>query len=186
MKRFLIVAIWLFGCGVCLAQDTKQEIQGLYQRIQGFTYNSGDPNIFDIEGAATNGGGYAFIYQITEKFGLYQQMGFFGGASQNGFNIRLITEFQGFRISKTKGPFDLYLKGGPGFTHYVFSGNFQGSATGFAVNYGGGTEVKMKEGLYLVLEATRVTMRVPNLTNIDGRTGWDNSWLLSTGIAIHF
>ena len=54
------------------------------------------------------------------------------------------------------------------------------------MTYGGGTEVKMKEGLYLVLEASRLTMRVPNLTNLPGRTGWDNSWLLSTGIAVHF
>ncbi|MGA2262368.1 MAG: hypothetical protein ABSH28_13150 [Acidobacteriota bacterium] len=186
MKRFLIVAIWLCGSGICLAQDTKQEIQGLYQRIQGFTFNSGDPSIFDIEKANTNGGGYAIIYNITEKFGLFQQMGFFGGASQNGFNMRLITELQGFKVTKTKGPFDFYAKGGLGAVIWSFSGNFTGTQGGFAVNYGGGTEIKVKEGLYWVLEATRLTAHMPNLTGLPGRTGWNSSWLLGTGIAVHF
>jgi hypothetical protein len=186
MKRFLIVAIWLCGSGVCLAQDTRYDLQGLYHRMQGFTYNSGDPSIFDIEKANSNGGGYAFIYNITEKFGMFQQMDFFGGASQNGYNMRLITELQGFKVTKTKGPFDFYAKGGLGAAIWSFSGNFTGTSGAFAVIYGGGTEIKVKEGLYWVLDASRLTMRVPNLTNLPGRTGWDNSWVLSTGIAFHF
>lgn len=187
MKRLTIVAMLLWGGGVCLAQDAKQEIQGVFFRIQGFTFNSGDPSVFDVEGAGINGGGYAFVYHITEKFGLYQQMGFMGGAEQNGLKVKLITEFQGFQVNKAKGPLILYAKGGLGFTRYVFSGALSGVDSHFALNYGGGTEIRMKEGLNLVLEATRLTMGLPNLLgDLPGRTGWANCWQLATGIAIHF
>jgi hypothetical protein len=185
MKRLTMVAILLWGSGICLAQDSKQEIQGVYLRIQGFTFNSGSTD-FNIQNASINGGGYAFVYHITEKFGLFQQMGFFGGAEQNGLKVKLITEFQGMQVNKKTGPLLLYAKGGLGFTRYVFSGAFSGVDSHFALNYGGGTEIKIKEGLNLILEATRLTMGLPNLTNAPGRSGWDNSWQLATGIAIHF
>jgi hypothetical protein len=185
MKRLTIVAILLWGSGICLAQDSRGEFQGVYLRIQGFTFNSGSA-AFDIENASINGGGYVYVQHITEKFGLYQQMGFFWGAEQNGIKVRLVTEFQGMQVNKKAGPLILYAKGGLGFTRYLFSGAFSGASYGFALNYGGGTEIKIKEGLNLVLEATRLTMGLPNLTGVEGRSKWDNSWQLATGIAIHF
>ncbi len=184
MKRLMIAAILLWGSGICLAQASR-ELQGVYLRIQGFTFNSGTTD-FDIEGASINGGGYVFVQHITEKFGLFQQMGFFGGAEQNGLKVKLINEFQGVQVSKKTGPLILYAKGGLGFTRYIFSGAFSGVDSHFALNYGGGAEIKIKEGLNLVLEATRLTMGLPNLTNAPRRSGWDNSWQLATGIAFHF
>ncbi len=188
MKQLTIVAVLLWGNGLCMAQDAKQEIQGVYLRIQGFTFNSGDPTVFDVEGASINGGGYAYIYHITDRFGLYQQMGFMGGPEQNGLKVKLLTEFQGFHVSKAKGPFLLYAKGGLGFTRYVFSGALSGVDSHFALNYGGGVEIQMKEGLNFLVEATRLTMGLPPLLPIalPGRNGWANCWQLATGIAIHF
>lgn len=133
MKRLTIAAILLWGSGICLAQDSKQEIQGVYLRIQGFTFNSGTTD-FDIENASINGGGYAFVYHITEKFGLFQQMGFFGGAEQNGLKVKLITEFQGMQVNKKTGPLILYAKGGLGFTRYIFTGTLSGVDSHFALN----------------------------------------------------
>ena len=184
MKRLTIAAVLLWFSGICAAQD-RGEIQGLYLRIQGFTFNSGSSN-FDIENASTNGGGYVYVQHITDKFGLFQQMGFFGGAEQNGIKLRLLTEFQGMRVNKKAGPLLLYAKGGLGFTRYSFSGALSGGSYHFALNYGGGTEIKVKEGLGLVLEATRLTMGLPNLTGLENRSKWDNSWQLATGIAFHF
>lgn len=185
MRRLTIAAILFWGSGICLAQSTR-EIQGVYMRIQGFTFNSGSPS-FDIENASTNGGGYVFIQNITEKFGFFQQTGFFGGAEQNGTKVRLLTEFQGFRVNKKAGPLNLYAKGGLGFTRYTFSGGLSGGSYKFALNYGGGIEIKMKESLGLILEATRLTMGLPQIVpDPSNRSKWDNSWQLATGFAIHF
>jgi hypothetical protein len=185
MKRLIIVAMLLWGSGSCLAQEGSTEIQGLYHRLQGFNFNAGG-GAFNIQGASGNGGGYALVRHFTETFGMFQQLGFMGGPQDNGYKVSLMTEFQGFQFSRGKGPFQAYAKGGLGFTSYRFSGAFSGSATNFAMNYGGGAQIKVKEGLGLVFEATRVTMRLPNLTGAPDRSSWDHSWQLATGIAIHF
>ena len=185
MKRLMIVAVLLWGTGSCLAQDISGEIQGVYFRIQGFNFNSGVSD-FNIESAAINGGGYAFVYQITEKFGLFQQMGFFGGPEQSGLKIKLITEFQGMQITKSRGSVDFYAKGGVGFTRYVFSGLIEGVDANLALLYGGGVKLPLKEGLKVILEGSRITQGLPNLTNAPGRSKWDHSWHFATGIAIQF
>jgi hypothetical protein len=188
MKRLIVVAILIWGSGSCLAQDIKQEIQGVYFRIQGFNYNSGggDYAVFNVDSAAINGGGYAFVYHITDKFGLFQQMGFFGGPTSNGYKLKLITEFQGMEITKKYDRFDLYAKGGIGFTRYIFTGNYVFS--NLALLYTGGIKIPVKEGLALVFEGGRITQGLPRLDyyEYDDRTKWDHSWHLSTGIAIQF
>lgn len=185
MKRLMIAVFLLWGSGSCLAQDTRGEIQGLYFRIQGFNFNSGSP-IFNVDSVAINGGGYGVVYHITDKFGLFQQMGFFGGPEQNGLKIKLITEFQGMMVTKKAGNFDFYAKGGLGFTRYVFSGALSGADGALALLYGGGVKVPVKEGLKLVFEADRITQGLPNLTDLPGRSKWDHSWHLATGIAFQF
>jgi hypothetical protein len=185
MKRLMIAAILLWGSGSCLAQEGSTEVQGLYYRLQGFNFNAGE-GYFNIQGASGNGGGYVLVRHFTEKFGMFQQLGFMGGPQNNGYKVRLMTEFQGFQFSRGKGPFQVYAKGGLGFTRYMFAGGFSGSASNFAMNYGGGAQIKVKEGLGLVFEATRVTMRLPNLTGASDRSKWANSWQFATGIAIHF
>jgi hypothetical protein len=185
MKRLMIVAMLLWGGGSCLAQEGSSEIQGLYIRLQGFNFNAGG-SLFNIQGASGNGGGYVYVRHFTDRFGMFQQMAFIGGPQDNGFKVRLLTEFQGFQLTRGKGPLLVYAKGGLGFTRYMFAGGFSGSTTNFAVNYGGGAQIKIKEGLGLVLEATRITMRLPNLTGAADRSSWANAWQLATGIAIHF
>ena len=185
MKRFAVTIVWLCSATICMAQSTG-EFQGLYHRLSGLTYNSGSSYIFDVEDASANGGGYAIAYNLAPNFGMYQQMGLFGGVSDNGYNIRLITEMQGFKITKPGGPFNLYAKAGMGVSIWSFSGNLSGSSSNFALNYGGGMEVRMTDELYWVLDASRLTTRVPNLTDLPGRTGWDSSWVLSTGLSFHW
>ncbi|MBZ5496533.1 MAG: hypothetical protein LAP85_09020 [Acidobacteriia bacterium] len=187
MKRFVILAVWLCSSGICLAQDYTGELQLTYQRVQSFTFNSGS-SFFNVDGAALNGGGFGFVYNITNKFGLFQQMGFFGGVEQNGLKIRMITELQGVRLTAHKGPFDFYAKGGLGFTRYVFevSGGTAGVDSHLALVYGGGTEFRIPGGLFMIIDASRLTMGLPNLTNLPGRSKWSNSFLLSTGVAFRF
>ncbi len=188
MKRFAIVLVLLFGTHVCLAQDSSGEIQGFYQRIQPFTFNSGSDS-FNIQKAGVNGFGYAIGYNVSDKFALFQQMGFHLGVEQNGFRMRMITELQGMKIKTQKGPFDLYAKGGLGVMYYTFSGNFGsgGGSAKFALNYGGGTEIQVGEGLFLVLEATRLTAGMPQLVpDPSDRSKWVNAWMFTTGFAIHF
>ena len=62
MKRYgIVVAMWLCGAGVCLAQQGPGgEMQGFYQRIQTFKMRSGGP-IFEDYDKATNGGGFGFV-----------------------------------------------------------------------------------------------------------------------------
>jgi hypothetical protein len=185
MNRLVVIAFLLAWSGVCLAQGSKGELQGVYLRIQDFNFNSGSPS-FNIENAKINGGGYGFVYHITKAFGFYQQMGFMEGVEQNGFKMRLVTELQGMQLGANLGPLVLYIKGGLGFARYVFSGTLEGADYGFAANYGGGTQIRVKRGLYLLFEATRLDLSLPNLTNAPGRSTWDHPWQFATGIAIHY
>jgi len=183
MKKWMIVAVMMFGTEVCLAQDSGGEFQGFYQRVQSFNFNSGDP-IFNVQNGNTNGGGFGFVYNITPVFSLFQQTSFFGGFEQSGLKMRLITEAQGVRLSKGTDAILFYAKGGVGFNRYVLEN--LGIDYGTAFILGGGAEIRMTEGLYLLLEATNLTMGLPNLTNLPGRSKWDNALLFTTGIAIRF
>jgi hypothetical protein len=187
MKRLLMaIVIWVGSAGFCLAQQASGgEMQGFYQRVQSFTFR--DPAIgLDISGQTFNGGGFGFVFNITEKFALYQQTGFFGGVGQDGLNIRLITEFQGMQMTKHTGRADFFVKGGVGFARYVFSGALSGVNYNMAFQYGGGTEIKLKPSLYLLIEVTGLSMTVPNLTDSQDRSKWNTSFLIGPGISIHF
>ncbi len=190
MKKLLMLAVWLAGAGSCLAQDQSAELQLFYQRFQGFDFNAGTffgTPIFDVHGANPNGGGFGFVYNLNPKFGFFQQTGFFQGVEQNGLNLRIINETQGLRVMKPTKKFDLYAKGGLGFNHYVFNQSGNSSVFyGMAFIYGGGTEARLSEGLFLILEADYVTMSLPNITGAPDRSKWDNALLLTTGIAIRF
>ena len=63
MRRYgIVLAMWLCGTGVCLAQQGPQgELQGFYQRIQTFKMRSGGDVFADYD-KATNGGGFGFVY----------------------------------------------------------------------------------------------------------------------------
>ena len=187
MKRFLIIVLLLCGPAYCLAQDTFTEFQGYYQRVQGFDFNSGTSQ-FAFKGASMNGGGFGFVFGLSPKFGFFQRTSFFGGVEQSGLTMRVISEVQGVQLMREAGPFDFYAKGGLGFNRWVFEefGSTTGVDYGMALVYGGGAEAKLKEGTYLVLEATRMTTGLPNISGLPGRSKWDSSWLITTGIAFRF
>jgi len=184
MKRYgIVVAMWLCGAGVCLAQQGPGgEMQLFYQRIQTFKMRSGGPIFADYD-KATNGLGFGFVYNITEKFAMFQQTGFFSGVEDSGYKMRMITEFQGVQLTKRTGAIDFYVKGGVGFARYVIE---NGVSYSVAFQYGVGTEIKIGRGLYLVVEATRLSMGVPELYYTEDRSKWCNTFLLTSGIAIRF
>jgi hypothetical protein len=186
MKRLLVLAVLLSVPGACLAQDFSGEIQGFYQRVQNIGFK-----LFDISGATTtvsglntNGGGYCFVYNITPVFGFFQQMGFYAGVEPvPGLRMRTVSESQGIRLTKDKGAIAFYAKGGVGFNYYVFSQpGFSGESVGYgmALDYGGGTEIKMSEGMFLVLEAGYKTAGRPF------GFGWDTALQITTGVAFRF
>ncbi len=185
MKRYgIVVAMWLCGAGVCLAQQGPGgELQGFYQRMQTFKMRSGG-DVFSNVDNATNGGGFGFLYNVTEKFSIYQQTGFLGGAEDSGYKMRMITEFQGVQLTKRTNAIDFYAKGGVGFNRYVIENLNVWYKMAF--QYGGGAEIKVGNGMYLILEATRVSMGVPEFYLTDDRSKWCNTFLLNSGIAIRF
>lgn len=187
MRRYgIILAMWLCGTGVCLAQQGPQgELQGFYQRIQTFKMQSGGPVFADYD-KATNGGGFGFVYNVTDKFGIFQQTGFLGGAKDelSGLTMRMITEFQGMQVTKRAKGIDFYAKAGVGFSRYVIENS--GVWYSLAFQYGGGAEINIGRGLYLVLEATGLSMGVPELYYTDDRSGWCNTLMITPGIAIRF
>jgi hypothetical protein len=186
MKRLIVVAFMMVCGSTCRAQGSLGEIQGVYLRIDGFTFNSGTP-YFNVENAHINGGGYAIVTHITRNFGIFHQMGFMGSVEQNGIEFSLFNEFQGIQVNRSMGPLILYAKGGMGFTRFNFLGAFYGSDTHFAVNYGGGAQIKAAPWLGLVFEATRVSTGLPNLFgDFPDRNSWDHFWQFASGLALHF
>jgi hypothetical protein len=116
-------------------------------------------------------------------------MGFFGGADLAGVKIKPILNFQGMQIYKRTGKVDFYGKAGVGFARYVIQAGGQdlGVAYKMALQYGGGTELLLKNGLYLIIEGTGVTMGVPADSFVyNPPSGWNTSVMLTTGIAIRF
>ena len=145
----------------------------------------GGPVFADYD-KATNGGGFGFVYNITDKFGIFQQTGFLGGAKDelSGLTMRMITEFQGMQVTKRAKAIDFYAKGGVGFSRYVIENS--GVWYSLAFQYGGGAEINIGRGLYLVLEATGLSMGVPELYYTDDRSRWCNTLMITPGIAIRF
>lgn len=187
MRRYgMVLAMWLCGTGVCLAQQGPSgELQGFYQRIQTFKMRSGG-DLFADYNKATNGGGFGFAYNITDRFGIYQQMAFLGGAKDEAYDItmRMITEFQGMQVTKRYDKIDFYAKGGLGFVRYSVQNSGESK---MAFQYGGGAEIKVgNSGMYLILELTRLSMGVPQFFFTDDRSKWCNTFLISPGIAIRF
>jgi len=192
MRRYgIVLAVWLCGTGVCLAQQGPQgELQGFYQRIQTFKMRSGggEGSYFADYNKATNGGGFGFVYNITDRFGMYQQTGFLGGAKDQDLTMRLITEFQGMRVTKNAKGIDFFAKGGVGFARYVLqqSGSQLGVYYNVAFQYGGGAEIDIGRGMFLLLEVTGLSMGVPELYFTDDRSKWCNTLMITPGIAIRF
>ena len=98
--------------------------------------------------------------------------------------MNLVTEAQGIRLKKDTGSVMFYGVGGVGFNRFVY--NDYAGYYGMAFLIGGGLQVPMMEGLNLLFEATNMSMRLPNITGLPNRSGWDNALMFSIGAAIHF
>lgn len=189
MQKIAQAWVLLAASGVLWAQpDFPQgEFQGFYQRVQGFDFNSGSPS-FQVEQANLNGGGLGFVFNLSHWLGFWSQTGFYGGVEQSGIQMKLINEMQGLKLTKRGlGPLAVYAKAGMGFVRYVFEiPNGTAVRYGTSFSYGGGLDIKLSEGMSLLLEATQLSLGLPDITGSRTRDKWDSSVLVTTGIAFRF
>ncbi|MGH9338292.1 MAG: outer membrane beta-barrel protein [Acidobacteriota bacterium] len=190
MKRLLIMApVLLAVCTVGFAQP-QGEFQFFYQRIQGFDYNAGSGLL--IDDGNFNGGGFGFVFNLNDWFGVYSQSSFFAGAefADAGVGVKLINQIQGAKVTARElGPLNVFAKGGVGFIRFVFDlEQFNQEQVRFATgfNYGGGIEFPIGESLFINLELGQLIMSLPQITNDPNRDRWDNTVVISTGASFHF
>jgi hypothetical protein len=192
MKRLLIVVAVLFFVGnVCLAQPDHSDVefQGFYQRIQGFDFDSGAPG-FNFEDEGFNGGGFGIVYNVSHWLGIFSQTSFLAGVEQSGIKLRFINQTQGAKVTK-RGligeSVNVFAKGGIGFVRHVFDVFGQQSVDyGTSFTGGGGTEIKLQEGMWLMLDLSRTSFGLPQLTISPNRDKWDSSWAITTGVSFQF
>jgi hypothetical protein len=192
MKRLLIVVtVLLFVGNLCLAQPEYSEVefQGFYQRIQGFDFQSGAVG-FEFENEGFNGGGFGFVYNVSPWLGIFSQTSFLAGVEQSGIKLRFINQTQGAKVTKrglVGESVNVFAKGGIGFVRHVFDAFGQQSIDyGTSFTGGGGTEIKLQEGMWLMLDLSRTSLGLPRLTNVPGRDKWDSSWAITTGVSFQF
>lgn len=196
MKSFLsgssfILLIILILCGTtgASAQEQSTEIQGFYQTYKDFSFKSGITG-YDIKKTRLGGGGFTIAQNLAPWFAFFSQTTFYGSAGEDEIlKMRVINNLEGLRWQTgLHGPFQFYVKAGLGFTHYSvdLAGSDFGGEYKFAVSYGGGAFIWMSEKFGLVLDASHLSMGVPNMTDLDGRDKWDSGLSLTTGIAVRF
>lgn len=184
LRHFLLLTTLMSAAGICRAQSG--ELQVFYLRAQGFDFRSGSA-AFDIRGARLNGGGFGLSYNVTEWMALWSQAGFFSGVRQGDIRMNMISQLQGVALSRGRGAFRAFVKGGTGFARYVFEQPGLTSVSyGQAFSYGGGIQIGFTPSFFFVLEAAQLAVGLPNLTGVPGRDKWDSTPLITTGLAIHF
>jgi len=52
--------------------------------------------------------------------------------------------------------------------------------------FGGGTEIKLQEGMWLLLDLSRNIQGLPRLTSFGDRDSWDSNWIITTGVSFQF
>ena len=188
MKRLLMLLIVLgLAGGVCLSQPeySETEMMGFYQRVQGFDFQSGAEG-FEFQNEGFNGGGFGFAYNFKHWLGLFQQTSFLAGVEQSGVKLRMINATQGLKLTKrglADEKLNLFAKGGIGYVHHVFStGGQEFGDSNMSFTFGGGAEIKMKEGIWLVLDGSRMAMGLPQVSLVEDRDKWDSSWVFTTGV----
>lgn len=193
MKRLLAVAfVLLFTGSLLLAQPefSEVEFQGYYQRIQGFSFSPSGFEGFNFEDEGFNGGGFGINYNLNHWFGIFSNTSFLGGVEQSQLQMKIINQAQGAKLTKRGlGPANVYAKAGVGFVRYVFSSGGQDLSINYSTSflYGGGAEIKFKEGMYLVLDLSSLALGLPQLVqDFDGRDKWDSSLAITTGVMFSF
>jgi len=188
MRWFMTAAVVLSLAGtLCLAQDefSEVEFQGFYQRVQGFDFEGVQG--FEFQDKGFNGGGFGFVYNLKPFFGIFSQTSFLAGVEQSGVKLRFINQAQGVKLTKRSDKINVFGKGGVGFVRHVLDfGGQEGVDYGTSFVFGGGTEIKLQEGMWLMLDFSRYITGLPRLTNFEDRDSWDSSWLITTGISFQF
>jgi len=186
MRLLITVVVLSLAFSLCLAQEYSEvEFQGYYQRVQGFDFRGVAG--FEFEGEGFNGGGFGFVYNLNPYFGIFSQTSFLAGVEQSGLKLRFINQAQGVKLTKRSDAINVFAKGGVGFVRHVL--DFQGQEGvdyGTSFVFGGGTEIKIQEGMFLMLDFSRYITGLPRLTSAENRDGWDSSWLITTGISFQF
>ena len=185
MRWFTGVAVMSLVFGLCLAQDYSEvEFQGFYHRVQGFDIE--DAPGFSFEGEGFNGGGFGFVYNVNPYFGIFSQTSFLGGVEQSGLSLKFINQAQGVKLTKRSDAINVFGKGGVGFVRHVFEiggQEFVDYGTSFVL--GGGTEIKLQEGMFLLLDFSRYITGLPRVS-LAQEDGWDSTWMITTGISFQF
>lgn len=187
MRLFMTLVVVSLAGSLCLAQDefSAVEFQGYYQRVQGFDFQ-GVPG-FEFEGVGFNGGGFGFVYNLNPYFGIFSQTSFLAGVEQSNVKLRIINQAQGVKLTKRGESINVFGKGGVGFVRNVLSfGGQEGVDYGTSFVFGGGTEIKLQEGMWLMLDLSRNIQGLPQLTFLEDRDSWDSNWMITTGISFQF
>ncbi|RPJ59939.1 MAG: hypothetical protein EHM23_12210 [Acidobacteria bacterium] len=187
MRLFITVVVLSLAGSLCLAQDEFSEVEfsGFYQRVQGFDFQGVQG--FEFESEAFNGGGFGFVYNLNPFFGIFSQTSFLGGVEQSNVKLRFINQAQGVKLTKRSDKINVFGKGGIGFVRHVFDFSGQESVDyGTSFLLGGGTEIKIQEGMWLMLDLSRNVMGLPQLTINPDRDKWDSNWIITTGVSFQF
>lgn len=189
MKKFiLIVALFFAFSAVSLAQQPTGQLKVFYETIQGFDFRSGTP-AFDIQDESFHGGGFGFNYTLNRWFDLWTQTTFFSGVRQGSIDLKLINQMQGLRaVARSRGPINVYGKGGMGFTRHVFNVANFGEQVRFGTTFvvGGGVELKWTDATLIFIEVNQNAMSLPDITGLDARDKWDSNTGIALGLAFQF
>jgi len=181
------VALLFWSAGAVAQGNPQYELRGFFQQDRAFSLWSGSPD-FDIQGARSKGGGFGFALTPAEWFALWTEVSFFSGVRQGDYTLSFLVETQGLRYSTAwRGPFRVYGRGGVGFARFAFEGpGFAAAYYKMSLVYGGGAEVRLSDPVSFFVDASALTMGLPELTAVPGRDKWDTSILLGFGIAVKF
>jgi hypothetical protein len=187
MRLFITVVVLSLAGSLCMAQDefSEVEFQGFYQRVQGFDFQGVQG--FEFQNKGFNGGGFGFVYNLKPSFGIFSQTSFLAGVEQSDVKLRFINQAQGVKLTKRSEKINVFGKGGVGFIRHVFDfGGQQSVDYGTSFVFGGGTEIKLQEGMWLMLDLSRNIMGLPQLTIDPNRDKWDSNWIITTGVSFQF
>ncbi len=187
MRLLITVVVLSLAGSLCLAQQefSEVEFQGYYQRVQGFDFQGVQG--FEFQDKGFNGGGFGFVYNLNPFFGIFSQTSFLGGVEQSGLRLRFINQAQGVKLTKRSDKINVFGKGGVTIVHHVFDfGGQESGDTTMGFLFGGGTEIKLQEGMWLMLDLSRNIMGLPQLTLDNNRDKWDSNWIITTGISFQF
>jgi len=198
LKGILSLAIIGSFAGGCFAWDDDiagtTEITGYYQQYRDFSMKTGNVE-YDFAPARLSGGGFSVAHNIADWFAIWTQLSFYGTVDQGDViagqyqfpkTARMINNLEGIRYqTKQYGPFQLYGKGGLGFTWYSLYGGVEGGMK-FSAGYGGGVNIWINNNIGITLDLTHVVMGLPKVTEREDRKKFDSGLTYTPGLTFRF